>query len=73
VKNGEVLVQFDSQVIDDAIRDYEASRAMADLEYQAAQEQLSMLEETVPLDLAAAERNKNYFDQDYKRYLDLED
>ena len=72
VKKGEVLVQFDSQSIDDAIGDYEATRAMADLEYQAAQEQLSMMEETIPMDLAAAERNKDYFDQDYTRYLDLE-
>ncbi|MEX2216346.1 MAG: HlyD family efflux transporter periplasmic adaptor subunit [Phycisphaeraceae bacterium] len=72
VKKGDVLVQFDSKAIDDAIHDYEASRSLADLEYQAAQEQLSMMEETVPLDLANAERNKDYFDQDYKRYLDLE-
>lgn len=72
VKKGDVLIQFDSKQIDDAIRDVEASRALGDLEYQAAQEQLSMMEETVPMDMEAAERTKKYFDEDVKRYYEVE-
>ncbi len=72
VKKGEIILQFDPKVIDDAIRDIEASRALGDLEYQAAQEQLSMLEETIPMDIEAAERTKQYFDEDVKRYYEIE-
>ena len=72
VKKGDVLFQFDSKQIDEAIKDVEASRALGDLEYQAAQEQLSMMEETVPMDMEAAERTKKYFDEDVKRYFEVE-
>jgi len=72
VKKGDVLLQFDTKTIDETIKDVEASRAIGDLEYQAATEQLSMMEETVPIDLAAAERTKQYFDEDIKRYFETE-
>jgi multidrug efflux pump subunit AcrA (membrane-fusion protein) len=72
VKKGDIILQFDTKQIDEVIKDVEAGRAIADLEYQAAQEQLSMMEETVPLDLAAAERAKQYFDEDLKRYFEVQ-
>ena len=72
VKKGDILMQYDAKALDDLIRDNEASRALADLEYQAAQEQLSIMEETVPMDMAAAERSKQYFDEDVKRYYEVE-
>lgn len=72
VKKGDVLIQYDTKQLDEVITDSEAGRALADLEYQAAQEQLSMLEETIPMDMAAAERAKQYFDEDIKRWLDIE-
>lgn len=72
VKKGDVLIQYDTKALDEVIHDTEASRALADLEFQAAQEQLSMMEETVPMDMAAAERAKQYFDEDVKRYFEVE-
>ena len=56
VKKGDVLIQYETKQLDDVIADAEAGRALADLEFQAAQEQLSMMEETIPMDMAAAER-----------------
>ncbi len=70
VKKGDPIIQFDSRAIDEAIKDIEANQAYADLAYQAAQQELNFLEETVPLDLAVAERSKKYFDEDFKYYFE---
>lgn len=72
VKKGEVILQFDTEKIDQAIDDHQTGAAISDLEYQAAQQELSMLEETIPLDIKLAERTKEYFDEDYERYQEVE-
>lgn len=72
VKKGEVLLSFDTAKIDEAVRDQEAGQALAKLSLEQAAKDLAILEESVPLDLALAERAKKVADEDLARYEEIE-
>lgn len=64
VKRDERLVEFEMDDIDDAIVDQKRKVELADLAVKQARKSLDMLEQTTPLDLAAAERTKRHSDED---------
>ena len=68
VKKGDTIITLDPEKIDRAIRDMEADRYLAELSLKLAEEDLTFLEKSTPLDLAAAELAKKYADEDLKRY-----
>src|SRR5262249_46754879 len=72
VKKGDVLVEIDREKIDQAIRELRLERDLADLTIQQAREELPILEKSLPLDLAVAERAKKHADEDLKHYLEVD-
>ena len=72
VKKGDTLIKFDTTKIDEALRDLDAGQALARLALEQAQKDLAHMEESVPLDLALAERAKKIADEDLERYEKIE-
>jgi len=72
VKKGEVLVSLDTEKIDQAIKERRTDLALARLALKEAQDELPILERTLPLDQAAAERAKRHADEDYKQFMDVD-
>jgi len=56
VEKGDLLVALDLEMIDQAIADLRTENKLADLSLKLAEQQLRSLEQTTPMDLAAAER-----------------
>jgi multidrug efflux pump subunit AcrA (membrane-fusion protein) len=72
VKKGDVLVELDLEKIDQAIKDMKADHELAELSLKQAQEELPILEKTVPLDLALAREAKKQADEDLKKFLEVD-
>ena len=72
VHKGDQLVWFDMERLDQIITDLEKDRALADLSFKLAHEDLAALEKATPIDMAFAERAKKLADEDLKRYLTLD-
>ena len=72
VKAGEVLVEFDPEKLDHAIRDARHEREQSEIAIRQAEVELPLLEKQAPLDLAAAEREFQHATQDLKHNLDVE-
>ncbi len=72
VKKGDTILRLDTQKIDEALKDAEAALAAMDPTLKTAQEELVAMEKTLEMDLAAAERAKQYADEDLKRYTDID-
>jgi hypothetical protein len=69
VHKGDQLVWLDMERIDQIITDLAKDRALADLSFKLAHEDLNALEKATPIDLAFAERSKKVADEDLKRFL----
>jgi multidrug resistance efflux pump len=69
VRKGDTVVQLDLDRIDQAVRDLEAERHLAELAIRLAEKELPVLEQTTPIDLAAAERAKRVADEDLQKFL----
>jgi multidrug efflux pump subunit AcrA (membrane-fusion protein) len=72
VKKGDMLVRLDQRKIDQEIRDEEAARKQAELAIQQVQAEIRVLEPSVPVDLAAAERAKKNADADLENFHDVD-
>ncbi|MHB1422507.1 MAG: efflux RND transporter periplasmic adaptor subunit [Gemmataceae bacterium] len=72
VKKGDVLVEIDLEKIDESIRDLRVSRGLEELAIREAREELPIVEKTLPLDLAIAERAKKQADEDLKQFLEVD-
>ncbi len=72
VKRGDVLLQIDTTKIDQAIRDLKMEREIAEISLRQAREELPVLEQLLPLNLAAAERDKRIAEEDLKRYQEID-
>lgn len=72
VKKGDVLLKLDTERIDKYIRDMEADQRLAELAMKQMEVELSALEKTTPLDLAAADRSKKTTDEDWKRFNEID-
>jgi multidrug efflux pump subunit AcrA (membrane-fusion protein) len=72
VKKGDILVELDRERIDKAIEDAEVENTLSELALNQAVLELPILEKALPVDLAAAERNKTQADEDLKRFLEID-
>jgi multidrug resistance efflux pump len=72
VKKGDTLIEMDLEKIDQAIKDLEAERRIAELALKQAEEEVPILERTTPMDLASAERAKTLADEDLKKFLEVD-
>jgi multidrug efflux pump subunit AcrA (membrane-fusion protein) len=72
VKKGDTLVWLDLEKIDQAIRDLEAERHLAELAIKQAEEELPVLEKSTPLELSWLERAKMLSDEDIKWFDSLD-
>jgi len=69
VKRGDVLVQFDVEKIDDEIAELRLKRAISDLAFKQAEENLKILEASTPVDLKLAERAQKIAHEDLEKFL----
>lgn len=69
VKKGDVLVQFDTKKLDRALPDARSEHALARITLERAEKELPILEASLPLDLADAERAKKEANEDQKRFV----
>jgi HlyD family secretion protein len=72
VKKGDVLVELDREKIDKAIQDADVENTLTELALKHAAEELPILEKSLPVEMAAAERGKAYADEDLKNFLAVE-
>ena len=72
VKKGQVVMELDSAKIDIAVREAGLDREIAESVYKQLKAELPILEKLLPINLAAAERDKRIADEDLKRYNDIE-
>jgi hypothetical protein len=72
VDKGDVLVQFETEKIDEAIADQTTSVRLAKLGLQQAEESLKSLEQTTPMDVAFMERVRREAEEDQKRYFEVD-
>jgi HlyD family secretion protein len=72
VKTGDILVEFDHEKIDKMIQDIEVENTLSDLALKQAEEELPILDKSLPIDLAATERSKVQVDEDLKRFLEID-
>jgi multidrug efflux pump subunit AcrA (membrane-fusion protein) len=72
VKAGEVLVEFDPEKLDLAIRDARQERDLAEIAIRQAEAELPLLEKQLPLDLATAERQSRQAAEDLTRFLETD-
>jgi hypothetical protein len=72
VKAGDVLVEFDADKLDQALKDARQERDLADLAIRMAELELPILEKQLPLDLAAAEREQKNAADDLKRFVEVD-
>ena len=72
VRKGDMVLWLDTTKINESIGDAENARELSELAFLQAGDELKRLEESVPLDLAAAERAKRVFDEDLKRYMEID-
>jgi HlyD family secretion protein len=72
VTTGEVLVEFDTEKLDLAIRDARQERDLAEIAIRQAEAELPLLEKQLPLDLATAERQSKQAAEDLTRFLEVD-
>ena len=72
VKKGDLVLELDLEKIDRAIKDLKADSALAQAAIQQAEEELPLVEKSLPLELAAADRAKRVADEDLERFLKVD-
>jgi multidrug efflux pump subunit AcrA (membrane-fusion protein) len=72
VKAGEVLVEFDTDKLDLALRDARQERELTGIAIRQAQTELPILEKQLPLDLASAERGSRHAAEDLMRFVEID-
>ena len=71
VKQGDPILWFETEKIDDAITSAEFGLALGALNLQQAELELEGLEASVPLDLRSAERTMQSAEQNYAYYVEI--
>ncbi len=72
VEKGDVLVEFETDKIDEAIADQEMAQELAELSLKQAELGLKLLETTTPIDLQMVDRQKKMMAEDLERFLKIE-
>lgn len=70
VRQGDVLIQFDTARIDRAIEDLQSDLQINQLSLQQSEQSLRALEEFTPIDLEANERTAQRSEEDLRYYFD---
>lgn len=69
VKKGDVLVKLDTEDLDKTLGDLEAGKALGDLAWKKAQEELRLLKKATPEQLKWAERSRRIAHENHAYYL----
>ncbi len=72
VTKGQTLVQLDPRKLNEQIRDQEAARALAELSFKQANQDLELLTKAAPLDAQLAERTKRLAAEDLTLFEQVE-
>lgn len=72
VKKGDVVLELDTQKIDQAIKDLRLDRELAEITFKQSKDELPILEQFLPLNLAAADKDKRNAEEDFKRYMEID-
>ncbi|NLS97206.1 MAG: HlyD family efflux transporter periplasmic adaptor subunit [Planctomycetaceae bacterium] len=72
VEKGDILVEFETDKIDEAIADQETAQELAELSLKQAELGLKLLETTTPIDLKMVDRQKKMMAEDLERFLKIE-
>ena len=72
VKVGDLLLELDATKIDQALGDLQLERELAEITLKLAREELPLLEQSLPLNLAATDRDQQISEEDFQRYNDIE-
>ena len=72
VKKGEIVLELETDKIDQSLSDLKLERELADIVLKQAKDELPILEQMLPLNLASAERDKRIAEEDLKRYTEIE-
>jgi multidrug efflux pump subunit AcrA (membrane-fusion protein) len=72
VRAGEPLVKLDMKKIDDALRDAEAAKSLADLAAKQAAEDLRIARQATPIELAKSARAAEIAKEDLKRFQEID-
>ena len=72
VEKGDVLVEFETDKIDEAIADQETAQELASLSLKQAELGLKLLEATTPIDLKMVDRQKKMAVEDLERFLKID-
>lgn len=72
VGKGDVLVEFETEKIDNALADRRSDQRLARLALEQAERDLEALQATTPMDLKLAERSKRIMDEDFARYQEID-
>jgi HlyD family secretion protein len=72
VKQGELLIAFDPEKIDEAISDLRHQVKLSDIEMRRLQEQLDSIEKIEPMDVAAVDRRERTAEEDYKQFMKVD-
>lgn len=72
VTRGDILITLDREKIDEEIEKIEKGRELKDLAFKRAGEDLRLLEQSVPLELAAAQRARKLADEDLRLWVDVD-
>jgi HlyD family secretion protein len=72
VKKGDPLVEFETEKMDEEIRDQRAASELSALSLAQAEDEFRWFKESLPMDLAAAMRARQNSEEDLKRYLEVD-
>lgn len=72
VRQGDVLIQFDSKKLTDAVTEAKADLRLAEITLQLAQLDAQLAESMTPIDLALLERSQKRFAEEYDRFFKVQ-
>ncbi len=72
VKKGDPLVVFETEKIDEEVRDQKAAQELSRLGLDQADDDFRWFKDNLPLDLAAALRSKQNAEEDLKNFLEVD-
>jgi len=72
VKQGELLIAFDPEKIDQAIDDLRTQLKLADIDMLRLAEQLRSLEKLTPMDLAQVDRSQRMAEEDFEQLMKVD-
>ncbi len=72
VKQGDLLIAFDPEKIDQALDDLRRQAKLTDIQMRKLQEQLDAMEKLAPMDLAAVDRRKRITEEDFEQLMKVD-